>query len=115
MPRFQTQIKMIRHFGRIMRTPIHRLMYRVFMWDRQLNTSGQNSTWSKEIKTILFENILNQLYELQQMFPAKNITIQLQSSMLISQQNIIKNECESKPKLRTFMVFYQLGWKQLNI
>ena len=25
--------------------------------------------------------------------------------MLLSQQNIIKNECESKPKLRTFVIF----------
>ena len=75
------------------------------MWDRHLNTSGQISTWSNEIKTILYENNLNQLYDLQQMFPAKNITTQLRSSMLISQQNIIKNECESKPKLRTFITF----------
>ena len=56
MPRFQTQIKMIRHFGRILRTPKHRLMYRVFMWDRHLNSSGEISTWSNEIKTILYEN-----------------------------------------------------------
>ena len=105
MPRFQTQIKMIRHFGRIMRTPKHRLMYRVFMWDRHLNSSGEISTWSNEIKTILYENNLNQLYDSQQIFPAKNVVTQLRSSMLLSQQNIIKNECESKPKLRTFVIF----------
>ena len=105
MPRFQTQIKMIRHFGRILRTPKHRLMYRVFMWDRHLNSSGEISTWSNEIKTILYENNLNQLYDSQQIFPAKNVVTQLRSSMLISQQNIIKNECESKPKLRTFVIF----------
>ena len=77
MPRFQTQIKMIRHFGRIMRTPKHRLMYRVFMWDRHLNSSGEISTWSNEIKTILYENNLNQLYDSQQIFPAKNVVTQL--------------------------------------
>ena len=88
-----------------MRTPKHRLMYRVFKWDCNLNNSGQINTWSNEVKTILYENNLNQLYDLQQIFPAKIIASQLQTSMFINQQNILKNECESKPKLRTFITF----------
>jgi hypothetical protein len=105
MPYFQTRLKMIQHFGRIMRTPRHRLMYRVFMWDRQLNESQQISTWSSEIKSILHEYNLNQVYDFQQIFPVKNIITQLKTCMLSKQQELIQTECENKPKLRTFVTF----------
>ena len=48
LPHFQTRVKMIQHYGRIMRmrTSGDRLMYRVFMWDHHLNESEQIKTWS---------------------------------------------------------------------
>ena len=105
LPQYQTQIKMIRQFGRILRTPNHRLIYRVFKWDRHLNSSGAISTWSDEIRTILYDNDLAPLYDLQQIFPVKDVVSQLKSAMTIKQQNNVRIECEQKPKLRTFVTF----------
>ena len=64
MPHLQSRLKMIQHFGRIMRTPRHRLMYRVFMRDRKLNETQQVNTWCSEIKSILYDNSLNQVYDI---------------------------------------------------
>ena len=103
LPHFQSRLRMIQHFGRIMRTPRHRLIYRVFMWDRHLSESV--NTWSSEIKCILYENSLNHVYDLQQMFPVKDVVAQLKMSMLSKQQELVQTECQSKPKLRTFIMF----------
>ena len=54
-----------------MHTSGDRLMYRVFMWDRHLNESEQIKTWSHEIKSILYENNLNYIFDQQQLFPIK--------------------------------------------
>jgi hypothetical protein len=96
---------MIQHFGRIMRTPSHWLMYRVFKWDRYLNDSAQISTWSSEIKSVLYENNLNHVYDVQQIFPVKDIVAKLKLSLISKQQQLVKIECESKPKLRSFKTF----------
>ena len=96
---------MIQHFGRIMRTPRHRLIYRVFMWDRHLNETEEINTWCSEIKCILYENSLNHVYDLQQMFPVKDVIVKLKMSMLSKQQELVKTECQGKPKLRTFLTF----------
>ena len=105
MPHLQSRLKMIQHFGRIMRTPRHRLMYRVFMWDRQLNANQQVNTWCSEIKSILYDNSLNQVYDKQQIFAVKDVITQLKISMLSKQQELVQTECQGKPKLRTFVMF----------
>ena len=67
---------MIQHFCRVMRRVSHRLMYMVFMWDRKLNETGIITSWSSEVKSILYENNLNHIYDMQQIFPVKcTITI----------------------------------------
>ena len=107
LPHFQTRVKMIQHYGRIMRmrTSGDRIMYRVFMWDRHLNESEQIKTWSHEIKSILYENNLNYIFDQQQLFPIKDIVTQLKASFYSKQKQLVQAECESKPKLRTFITF----------
>jgi hypothetical protein len=96
---------MIQHFVCIMRTPSHRLMYRVFKWDQYLNDSEHISTWSTEIRSILYENNMNHVYDVQQIFPVKDIVSKLKLSLLQKQQQLVQIECESKPKLRSFITF----------
>ena len=105
LPHLQTQTKMIQHFGRIMRTSSNRLMYRVFVWDCKLNETEQIKTWSSEVKTILYENNLNHIYDRQQIFPIKSTINELKLSMIKKQQDLLKANCASKPKLRTFITF----------
>ena len=105
LPHLQSQTKMIQHFGRIMRTSSNRLMYRVFVWDCKLNETEQIKTWSSEVKTILYENNLNHIYDRQQIFPIKSTINELKKSMIKIQQDLLKANCASKPKLRTFITF----------
>jgi len=109
LPQFQSQIKMIQHFGRIMCTPSNRLLYRIYVWDRNLAESGQIITWSSEVKSILYQHNLAKIFDDEQIFPTKEITLKLKTSMYEMQQQIIKNECKNKPKLRTFMLFKDFG------
>ena len=78
MPHFQTQIKMIQHFGRIMCTPSNRLMYRIYVWDRNLNETHEMNTWSSEVKSILHDNGLNYIFENQHIFNSKEIVSKLE-------------------------------------
>ena len=105
MPQYQTQIKMIRHFGRLLKTSDHRLMKRIYFWDKCLNESGKITSWTSEIQSILYDNNLNHVYDAHQIFPVKNIVTQLKCKLLEQQQFIVENVCLSKPKLRTFIEF----------
>ena len=105
LPRYQSHIKMIQFFNRIMCTPSNRLLYKVYMWDRNLNESKQINTWSAEIKSILNEHNLAHIFEQQQIFPLKQTIIKLKTSMFEKQHKILETECKNKPKLRTFMLF----------
>ena len=105
MPHYKSHIRMIRHFGRIMKMPNNRLMKKVYIWDKYLNESKQILSWSSEVKSVLFDSSLTQVYDGQQIFPVKSIIKQIKAEMLKNQRLILENECKAKPKLRTFITF----------
>ena len=105
LPQSQMKLKMIRHFGCLLKTDNDRLMKKIYLWDKYLNDTEQITTWSSEIKSILYENNLNQVYDSQQIFPVKCIVKQLEKSLLEKQQILVENVCMNKPKLRTFVTF----------
>ena len=105
LPENSTKIKMIRHFGRILKTPDYRLLKKVYIWDKRLNESQKIFSWSSEVKTILYDNNLNYLFDNQLMFPVKIIVKQLEKLLYRAQLVSIEAECRSKPKLRTFITF----------
>ena len=109
LPQFQSQIRMIQHFGRIMCTSSDRLLYRIYVWDRKLAESGQIVTWSSEVQSILSQHNLAKIFDDQQIFQSKEIATKLKTSMYELQQQIVRNECQNKPKLRTFMLFKDFG------
>ena len=80
-------------------------MKKVYNWDKTLNDSQQIFSWSSEIKSILYDNNLNHVYDAQLMFPVKNIIKQLEECLFKNQLVIVENECRAKPKLRTFVTF----------
>ena len=105
LPHYQTQIKMIQYFSRIMNTPSNRLVYKVYTWDRKLSVINGLNTWSTEIESILNDNNLGYIFDNQHIFPVKPIIDQLKTSMHKTQQQLFRTECQNKPKLRTFMLF----------
>ena len=86
-------------------TPSNRLLYKIYVWDRNLNESNQINTWSSEVKSILNQHNLTHIFENQQIFSIKDVIYKLKASMREKQQDLIKTECENKPKLRTFLLF----------
>ena len=96
---------MIQYFGRILGTPSNRLLYKVYKWDYGLNESMDIKTWSSEVKCILQEHGMEQIFIRQDLFPVKRTVEELQQSMHQRQLARIQEECHSKPKLRTFVIF----------
>ena len=105
LPHYQSHLKMIQYFSRIMCTPSNRLLYKVYIWDRNLAETKNISTWSTEIKSILYEHNMAHVFDNQQIFPTKATILELKGSMHKKQQQTLKTECENKPKLRTFILF----------
>ena len=103
IPQYQTQAKMIRHFGHILKTDDNRLLKKIYVWDKYLNESKKIVSWSSEVKSILYDNSLNHVYDAQQIFQVKTIVNQLKGCLFDKQQVLIENECKDKPKLRTFI------------
>ena len=73
--------------------------------DKYLNESKKIVSWSSEVKSILYDNSLNHVYDAQQTFQVKTIVNQLKGCLFDKQQVLIENECKDKPKLRTFITF----------
>ena len=72
---------MIRYFGRLLKTPDHRLMKKVYIRDKRLNKSEQLFSWSSEIKSKFYNNNLNHVYDALLMFQVKDIVKQLEESL----------------------------------
>ena len=70
-----------------------------------LNDTGAVKTWSSEVKQILESNNLGSIYDRQILFPLKSTISKFRSSMYKKQRELVKVECMSKPKLRTFVTF----------
>ena len=67
-----------------------------------ISISIQISSWSSELKSIFREcNMLN-IYENCNPFSIKSTIAEMQLIFQTKQQNYLKAECETKPKLRTF-------------
>ena len=105
LPESQTKLKMIRYFGRLLKTPDHRLMKKVYIWDKTLNESEQLFSWSSEIKSIFYNSNLNHVYDAHITFPVKDIVKQLEESLFKMQLVRTETICRNKPKLRTFVTF----------
>ena len=105
LPQYRTRMKMIRMFNRIVKMDESRLTRKIFNWDRQLNDANVISSWSTEVKNIFYECNMATMYDDINPFAIKCTTTKMQEIFLKKQQTYLKAECESKPKLRTFVQF----------
>ena len=60
-------------------------------------------TWSSEVRAILRESNQEHIFNLQQLFHVNLVSSQVKSSLLKAQTELVQNECQNKPKLRTFI------------
>ena len=103
LPQYRTRVRMVRMFNRIVKMSENRLTKKVFLWDKNLNDSNQMSSWSSEIKSIFSDCNMLHIYDNCSPFNVKSTTTEMQLLFKIQQQNYLKAECQTKPKLRTFI------------
>ena len=104
-PVYNTQIKMIRQYHRILKMENSRLTKVVLLWDRELCSQNNGiNTWSGEIDTIFQNYNLGYFAENLNLFPLKEVIGTLRSNMKSSQNLDLETRC-GMPQLRTYIKF----------
>ena len=109
LPEYRTQLKMIRQFNRILNMDNNRLTKKVYLWDKSLNDSNIVSSWSSEVKNVFYSCDLNSTYDDNRPFSLKCTLDTMKQKLKLEQADYLRNECEQKPKLRTFLTFKQFN------
>jgi hypothetical protein len=109
LPEYRTQLKMIRQYSRILNMDNSRLTKQVYLWDRSLNDSNTISSWSSEVKHVFYSCNLNSTYDANRPFSLQCILKSMKLKLKSEQAEYLKNECEQKPKLRTFLTFKEFN------
>ena len=105
LPRYRTQIQMIRQYHRMICMDDSRLTKQIFLWDKEINERSLVSTWSKEVKIIFSGCNFDDLFTSNSSFDIKNVVSDIKNQFKYFQNNYLSTECASKPKLRTFIKF----------
>ena len=105
LPRYRTQIQIIRQYHRMICMDDSRLTKQIFLWDKEINERSLVSTLSKEVKIILSGCNFEDLFKGNSSFDIKNVVSDMKNQFKIFQNNYLSTECASKPKLRTFIKF----------
>jgi hypothetical protein len=96
---------MIRQYHRMLKLSDKNMARKIFIWDKNLNDQNQIQSWNSEVRTIFNDNGMLNIFESENIFVLKEIIEKLNKSMLKRQQAIVKDQCLTSPKLRTFVKF----------
>ena len=105
LPQYRTYISMIRQFHRMQNMENHRLTKQILLWDIFLNEKCNLKTWSDEVFNIFKMCNLSILCDTRNTFHLQTIITKIRHSLYKKQVQFIKEECQLKPKLRTFLLF----------
>ena len=105
LPRYRTNIEMVRQYHRMINMDDSRLTKQIFLWDKSLNERKLVTTWTSEVKNI-FENCNStQIFDTSDSFNLKLVVANMKEIFILQQNEFLNSECAQKPKLRTFMLF----------
>ena len=111
-PVYNTQLKMIRQYHRMLKMEDTRLTKAIMLWDAKFSEKhGIFNTWTKEIRCIFNEYDLGYFAENMGLFQLKDTIGTLKSKMKIKQNADIKLKCSNKPQLRTYVKIKEFGQK----
>ena len=96
---------MIRQYHRMLTMDNSRLTNKIYMWYRTLNDNNIITTWSSEVYDILRQCNLNNIYDSNQIFNIRACISDIKQTLYKIQIEKLRTECNSKPKLRTFILF----------
>ena len=105
MPQYRTKIQMVRLYNRILCMGNDKLTKQIYLWDRVLNENKIVNTWSTEVKSIFEQCNLLGTYASNSAFSLKPTLSTITSLLELKQIEYLKEECEAKPKMRTFISF----------
>ena len=100
-PQSRTQLKLIRMYHRLLTMKDNLLTKKIFLWDLKISEGSNFNTWSDEVKTILDSNNAMELFT-SNIFDVKSTINSMRDSLLAKDQQNLKEQCQSKSKLRTF-------------
>ena len=99
LPKYRTQIRMIRYYHRLLKMPEQRLSKKIFIWDKELKIQN----WTNEIKTIFYQAGQGMIFDTGTIFSLKPVLEDIKNAQMRSQKFSLELECINKPKLRTFI------------
>ena len=105
MPQYRTKIQMVRLYNRFLCMGNDKLTKQIYLWDRVLNDNKIVNTWSTEVKSIFEQCNLLGTYASNSAFSLKSTLSTITSLLELKQIEYLKEECEAKPKMRTFISF----------
>ena len=108
-PVYRAHIRMIRQYFRIIKMEDDRLTKQVYTWDKHVSEQQNIQTWSSEVRNILFDHNQGHVFDPEVNFCVQSIISKLKESMSIKQAVNLKELCQAKPKLRTFVTFKDFG------
>ena len=105
-PVYNTQIKMVRQFHRMLKMEDSRLTKMIMYWDMKFTEKyPQSSTWSNEVREVFENNELVYFYDNLQLFPLKETIGSLKCKMKMTQRIDLGMKCANKPQLRKYVEF----------
>ena len=105
-PVYNTQIRMIRQFHRILKMQNSRLTKVILLWDLKFSElNPQCSTWSGEVREVFQNYGLGYFFDNLNLFPLKETIGTLRSRMKVRQRNELRVKCGNKPQLRNYVLF----------
>ena len=103
LPRYRTNIAMIRQYHRMLSMDDTRLTKQIFLWDRDLNRRNIVTSWSGEVRGVFQLSNAIDTYDSSSLFDIKLFVADMRKSLTSLQNDYLQAECSEKPKLRTFM------------
>ena len=103
---------MVRQYFRIIKMCNTRLTKKIYEWDKSFSELLNIQTWSSEVRDILLNHNLGHIFAPEMDFCPNLIIKQLRDSMVIRQNNDLKNRCLDKPKLRTYVQIKDFNSKE---
>ena len=115
LPKYRTQLAMVRHYHRLLNMEDNRLTKKIFIWDKELNKSKLVSSWFNEVRIIFTECNLELLFNMGVNFDI-NFTINyVKLKCLEKQCSSLSEQCMELPKLRTFIQFKDFNHEPLYV
>ena len=105
LPKYRTNIQMVRYYNRIQCMNENRLTKLIYRWDRALNDRQIVDTWSNEVSKIFSKCSMAPIFNSDCRFVGSSVIARISDELMREQMRDLSNECMIKPKLRTFRLF----------